>query len=60
MKAEVEAVTEAIHGNGRALLRQSGTEPVVRIMIEANDQKQCEAYAAQIETVIAERGHTLG
>ncbi len=52
--AEVEGL---INGNGRALLRQSGTEPVIRIMIEAETSELCEEYAEKIAAVIKERGH---
>ncbi len=50
-------VEKLIAGNGRALLRQSGTEPVIRIMIEATTMELCEQYAQMIATVIEERGH---
>ena len=52
--AEVEKL---IDGNGRALLRQSGTEPVIRVMIEAETKELCEKYADMIASVIKERGH---
>ncbi len=54
---ELKAVEKLINGNGRALLRQSGTEPVIRIMIEAETQSLCEEYADMIAKVIKERGH---
>lgn len=61
-----EAVLEAlknveakINGNGRALLRQSGTEPVIRVMIESESMDLCTAYADEIVNVIIERGHSV-
>ena len=54
---ELNAVEQLINGNGRALLRQSGTEPVIRIMIESESMELCECYAAMIAKVIKERGH---
>ena len=39
-------------GNGRMLLRKSGTEPVVRIMVEAADETTCEVFIAEMEQVI--------
>ncbi len=53
----LEAVEKKINGNGRALLRQSGTEPVIRIMVESETQALCEEYAQQIASVMKERGH---
>jgi phosphoglucosamine mutase len=55
--AALEAVEKKINGNGRALLRQSGTEPVIRIMVESETQALCEEYAEQIASVMKERGH---
>ena len=52
-------VEKLINGKGRALLRQSGTEPVVRVMIEAVTQELCEEYAAKIADTIIERGHSV-
>ena len=53
-KAEVE---ELIGGNGRALLRQSGTEPVIRVMIEAVTEEKCIEYANIIADKIISKGH---
>ena len=53
-KAEVEKL---INGNGRALLRQSGTEPVIRIMVEAESEALCDKYIDMIAKVVIERGH---
>ena len=53
---EVEAL---IGGKGRALLRQSGTEPKIRVMIEAETEEKCTTYAQKIVDVIIERGHSV-
>ncbi len=55
--AEVAQVEKLINGAGRALLRQSGTEPVIRIMIESETQELCVKYADMIAKVVKERGH---
>ena len=52
--AKVEGL---INGNGRALLRESGTEPVIRVMVESETDELCKKYADMIATVIKERGH---
>lgn len=53
----LEEVEKLIGGKGRALLRQSGTEPVIRVMIESETMELCEKYANMIADVIKERGH---
>ena len=61
-QAVLDAQAEAeklIAGNGRTLLRQSGTEPVIRVMVEAETSELCEKYAAMIADVIKERGHCV-
>ena len=55
--AEKDKVDELISGNGRALLRQSGTEPLIRIMIESEAMELCEKYAEMIKKVISDKGH---
>ena len=54
--AKFKEVNEEIGDNGRALLRQSGTEPVVRIMLECPTLKECDAYIEKIYNVIKKRG----
>ena len=61
-KAVTDSLSEVeklIDGNGRALLRQSGTEPVIRIMIEAQSMELCKEYADIIAKVIKDRGHSV-
>lgn len=50
-------VNDEIGDNGRALLRQSGTEPVVRIMLELPTIKECDEYIEKIYNVIKKRGY---
>lgn len=57
IRAEFEAVNREIGGNGRALLRASGTEPVLRIMLECETEEQCLAYTDRISEVIRKRGY---
>jgi len=57
--AAKDEVEKLIAGKGRALLRQSGTEPVIRVMIESETQEQCVEYADMIIKVIIEGGHSV-
>lgn len=57
VKKAKDEVEKLIDGKGRALLRQSGTEPVIRIMVEAESEELCESYIDIIAKVIIERGH---
>ena len=55
--AKFEEVNDEIGENGRALLRQSGTEPVIRIMIESESLEKCDEYIDRIKAVIKKRGY---
>ncbi len=57
VKAELKEVDKLIDGNGRTLLRESGTEPVIRVMIEAETEELCIDYANRIVDVILKGGH---
>ena len=57
VKKSLEQVEKLIDGKGRALLRQSGTEPVIRIMIESESMDNCTKFADIIAEKILERGH---
>jgi phosphoglucosamine mutase len=60
VKERFNQVRELIGENGRALLRESGTEPVVRIMIECEDEKMCRKYADMISDAMAGEGLVCG
>lgn len=51
----VAAVAEALGENGRILVRESGTEPVIRVMVEAETQEICEKYVDEVINVMKEQ-----
>ena len=59
VQAEVAKVAEALGDNGRILLRESGTEPVIRVMVEAGSNEECEKYVDQVIDVIRAKGHII-
>ncbi len=59
VKEALATVEGMIGGKGRALLRQSGTEPVIRIMIESESEELCEKYAEIIAKTIIEGGYRV-
>lgn len=53
----VSAVEDKLGSEGRILVRESGTEPLVRVMVEAPDQAICQAYVKEVVDVIKARGY---
>ena len=59
VQAAVAAVAAKLGDTGRILVRESGTEPVIRVMVEAPDKETCEACVAQVVDVICAKGHAV-
>ena len=57
VKAAVDEVEEKLGENGRILVRESGTEPVIRVMVETGSQEECEKYVDSVIDVIKAQGH---
>lgn len=55
--AAVKSAEEQLGSDGRVLVRPSGTEPLLRIMVEAGTREQCEKYIADIEKAVRDKGH---
>ncbi len=56
--ALVEKIRTELGDNGRVLLRESGTEPAIRVLVECDNQKLCESYALQVEELMDQCGYT--
>ncbi|MEG7362931.1 phosphoglucosamine mutase [Pseudomonas citronellolis] len=54
VKEACARVTESMAGRGRVLLRKSGTEPLVRVMVEGDEEARVRAYAEQLAKVVTE------
>lgn len=54
VKEACAKVTEEMAGRGRVLLRKSGTEPLVRVMVEGDEESRVRAYAEQLAKVVTE------
>ncbi|AKX45666.1 phosphoglucosamine mutase [Thiopseudomonas alkaliphila] len=52
VQAACDQATEAMAGRGRVLLRKSGTEPLIRVMVEGEDEQLVQQYAEQIAQVV--------
>ncbi len=57
VQAAVQAVAERLGESGRILVRESGTEPVIRVMVEAPSKDLCQECVDQVVDVICAQGH---
>ncbi|MFG6394487.1 MAG: phosphoglucosamine mutase [Lachnospiraceae bacterium] len=60
VQAAAKKAEDALGNNGRILLRESGTEPLVRVMAEAETHELCEKYVNSIINVLQEKKYILG
>ena len=59
VQAAVAAVAVSLGDTGRILVRESGTEPVVRVMVEAQSHELCEKYVESVLDVIRRNGYSV-
>lgn len=57
VQVAVKDVGEKLGADGRILVRESGTEPVVRVMVEAGEEALCEKYVDEVIDVIVKKGY---
>ena len=59
VQASVDAVAAELGNTGRILVRESGTEPLLRVMVEAPDQELCQALAQRVVDMLKQKGHAV-
>ena len=59
VQATVRSVSERLGETGRILVRESGTEPVIRVMVEAENEAICRDYVEEVVRKLQEKGHVL-
>ena len=59
VKQAAADVEKALGSDGRLLLRQSGTEPLIRVMVEAESTEICEKYVDQVIGALRKKGHAV-
>ena len=57
VQAAVAEVAKELGETGRILVRESGTEPVIRVMVEAQTKEECQNYVNRVVDVICQQGH---
>ena len=59
VQSQIRKVEALLGSSGRILVRESGTEPVVRVMVEAETMEECQKYVDSVVSVIEKKGYTL-
>ncbi len=59
VQAAVQKVADVLGDTGRILVRESGTEPVIRVMVEAESDELCEKYVDSVIEVIKNKGYAI-
>ena len=59
VQAAVAKVAETLGNTGRILVRESGTEPLVRVMVEAPEHDTCQKFVDEVVDVICKKGYAF-
>lgn len=57
--ALVAKIEQELGDDGRILIRESGTEPVIRVMVEAESDELCQQYVSQVVNLLKQKGHSI-
>ena len=60
VKKAIQQVRDVLGENGRILVRPSGTEPMIRVMVEAEDYETCQVQVDSVIQTLKEKGHIIG
>ena len=60
VQAKVAQVGEMLGDTGRILVRESGTEPLLRVMVEAPEEETCQKYVDEVVAILQEKGYVVG
>ena len=55
IKSEIQRIEKIFHGEGRVVIRPSGTEPMVRVMIEGKDEGEIKKIAKELAKIIEDK-----
>lgn len=59
VQAAVHASADALGDTGRILVRESGTEPLIRVMVEAETEEICRQHVERVVEVLRTKGHVI-
>ncbi len=57
VQSTVKQIENRLKGTGRILVRESGTEPLLRVMVEAEEVSVCEKYVNEVLVILQRKGH---
>lgn len=59
ISSKIEEIRKALNGNGQILVRASGTEELIRVMVEAESKELCEKYVYEVVDMIKDKGYAM-